>query len=68
MKIWIDADACPKAVKEVVIKAATKRRVPLIFVANKFIATPQVDWITAVKVEQGPDVADTHIAQHVDKV
>ncbi len=66
MKIWIDADACPKAVKEVVIKAATKRRVPLIFVANKFIATPQVDWITAVKVEQGPDVADTHIAQHVE--
>jgi uncharacterized protein len=66
MQIWIDADACPKMVKEVVIKAATKRRVPLTFVANKFIATPQVDWITAVKVEQGPDIADAYIAKNVD--
>ena len=65
MEIWIDADACPKAVKEVVIKAATKRRVPLTFVANKFIALPQVDWIKSVKVAQGPDVADAYIANHV---
>jgi len=65
MQMWIDADACPKMVKEVVIKATTKRRVTLTFVANKFITTPQVDWITAVKVEQGPDVADAYIAKNV---
>lgn len=65
MKIWIDADACPKAVREVALKASEKRRVPLTFVANKFIPTPHTDWITAVKVEQGPDVADAYISQHV---
>ena len=44
MKIWIDADACPKAVREVALKASEKRRIPLTFVANKFIPTPAIDW------------------------
>ena len=65
MKIWIDADACPKAVREVALKASERRQVPLTFVANKFIPTPAVDWITSVRVEQGPDVADAYIAKHV---
>ena len=65
MKIWIDADACPKAVREVALKASEKRRVPLTFVANKFIPTPNTEWITSIKVEQGPDVADAYIAKHV---
>lgn len=65
MQIWIDADACPKAVKEVALKAAERRQVPLTFVANKFIATPSIDWITSVQVKQGMDVADTYIVEHV---
>jgi len=66
MKIWIDADACPKQVREVVVKAAERRQVPLTFVANKFIPTPNVDWITSVQVGQGLDVADAHIVEHLD--
>lgn len=66
MRIWIDADACPKAVREVVLRAAERRQVPLTFVANKFIPTPPVDWISSVRVEQGLDVADGHIVAHLD--
>jgi uncharacterized protein len=66
MKIWIDADACPKAVKEVALKASERRQVPLTFVANKFISTPQVAWITSVQVKQGMDVADNYIVEHLE--
>ena len=65
MQIWIDADACPKAVKEVALKAAERRQVPLTFVANKFISTPSIDWITSIQVKQGMDVADNYIVDHV---
>jgi len=65
MRIWIDADACPRAVKDVVLKASERRKVPLIFVANSFIKTPAIDWITSVQVQQGPDVADAYIVEHV---
>ncbi|MEE2960931.1 MAG: YaiI/YqxD family protein [Myxococcota bacterium] len=65
MKIWIDADACPKPVKEIVLRASERRQVPVTFVANQFIPTPNVDWITSVQVPQGMDVADNYIVQHL---
>ncbi|MGA9525171.1 MAG: YaiI/YqxD family protein [Myxococcaceae bacterium] len=62
MKIWIDADACPAAVKEIVIRAAERVKVPTAFVANKPISLPHSEFISSVHVERGLDVADAHIA------
>lgn len=64
MKVWIDADACPRDVREIVFRASRKRRFPVTLVANKAQPTPPMKWITAVQVAQGMDVADDHIAQH----
>ncbi len=62
MKIWIDADACPAPVKEIVLRAAERVRVAVVFVANKPIAIPRSDLISTVQVGKGMDVADAHIA------
>ncbi|OGI00705.1 MAG: hypothetical protein A2Y25_11560 [Candidatus Melainabacteria bacterium GWF2_37_15] len=64
MKIWVDADACPVEIKEIIIKAAHKRGIETIFVSNKIISIPQSPFISAVKVAQGADVADEYIAKH----
>jgi uncharacterized protein YaiI (UPF0178 family) len=61
MRIWIDADACPGAVKEIVIKAALKREIPAVFVANKDLWLPASPLLSAVRVELGADVVDRHI-------
>jgi uncharacterized protein YaiI (UPF0178 family) len=66
MRIWIDADACPRPVREIVLRASERRHVPLTFVANKFVPTPNLAWINSVQVSQGMDVADTYIVQHLD--
>ncbi|MDR3614933.1 MAG: YaiI/YqxD family protein [Candidatus Obscuribacterales bacterium] len=61
MNIWVDADACPVSIKEVIIKAAVRRKVPAVFVANKDTALPQSPLLTAVKVAAGADEADRYI-------
>lgn len=63
MKLWIDADACPGKIKEIIIRAAYKRKIDTIFVSNKIIELPETSFISFVKVEQGPDVADAYIAE-----
>lgn len=63
MKIWIDADACPSAIKEIVIRAANRLRVPAIFVANKSIKLPVSPYVSSERVGAGLDVADGRIAQ-----
>ena len=60
--IWIDADAVPRAIKEVLFKASLKRQVKLIFVANSWLQLPKNHLIQLVKVSKGADVADDHIA------
>ena len=67
MTIWIDADAAPKAVKEIVFRAAIKRRVTVVLVANSFMQTPRFRWISAVRVGAGLDVADDYIAEHCER-
>lgn len=62
MRIWVDADACPGAVKEIIIRAAERLRVPAVFVANKPIALPRSEVLSSVQVGKGLDVADTHLA------
>lgn len=65
MKLWIDADAAPREVKEIVFRAAARLKVETILVANQRIPLPLNNgFVTATLVEGGPDVADRHIAVH----
>ena len=61
--IWVDADACPKAVKEILYRAADRVGVSVILVANQSLDVPGSPHIQSVQVPMGFDVADSHIAQ-----
>lgn len=63
MKIWVDADACPAAIKDILYRAANRVQIELTLVANQMLRTPPSPWISAVQVPAGFDVADRHIAQ-----
>lgn len=63
MPIWVDADACPKAVKEILFRAAHQRQISLILVANQYIAVPASPFIKSLQVSSGFDVADNHIVE-----
>ncbi|MFO7594676.1 MAG: YaiI/YqxD family protein [Pseudomonadota bacterium] len=65
MHIWVDADACPVVVKEILYRAAERKQVPLILVANKALNVPRSPWISSKQVGQGFDVADEYIAGEV---
>ncbi|OGH08755.1 MAG: hypothetical protein A2600_12295, partial [Candidatus Lambdaproteobacteria bacterium RIFOXYD1_FULL_56_27] len=62
--LYIDGDACPRAVKELIFRAIVKRKVRTVLVANKGMETPRILWIEAVVVESGPDKADAYIVEH----
>jgi uncharacterized protein len=63
VKLWIDADAAPRDVKEIVFRAAKRLALPTVLVANQRLQVPSGNgFVTAVRVEGGPDVADQHIA------
>jgi uncharacterized protein YaiI (UPF0178 family) len=65
VKIWIDADATPRDVKEVVFRAAKRLGLETVLVANKRLDTPLGNpLISSVQVAGGPDVADQHIVDH----
>jgi uncharacterized protein len=63
VKIYVDADACPAAVKEIVVRAAERLQVAAIFVANKAIRLPPSRHVSTVRVAMGLDVADGYIAK-----
>ncbi|MEI8300945.1 MAG: YaiI/YqxD family protein [Chlamydiota bacterium] len=65
-KIWIDADACPKVVKEVVFKASRRLNITIILVANTYQFIPQSEFIKLVVVDKGFDAADQHIIDQVE--
>ncbi|MFI0435286.1 MAG: YaiI/YqxD family protein [Parachlamydiaceae bacterium] len=64
-QIWIDADACPKPVKELVFKASRRLNITIILVANTFQFLPQSDLIELIVVDKGFDAADDHILERV---
>lgn len=67
MKIWVDADAAPREVKELVFRAAKRLQVETILVANQRLQPPAGNpLVTAVRVDGGPDVADQYIAEHAE--
>ena len=61
MKIWIDADACPKAIKEILYRAAERTQVPVTLVANQYLHAPP--HISVIQVADGFDVADAKIVE-----
>jgi uncharacterized protein len=65
LTIWIDADAAPRDVKEIVYRAAKRLEIPTILVANQRLSLPLNNpFVSTVEVQGGPDVADQHIADH----
>jgi uncharacterized protein YaiI (UPF0178 family) len=66
MRIWVDADACPGAIKEILYRVAGRTQTPLILVANQWLKVPPSPYIKAIQVSKGFDVADRHIATAVE--
>ncbi|MFC1236051.1 YaiI/YqxD family protein [Vibrio sp. DW001] len=67
MKIWVDADACPKVIRETLFRAAERTGVECIFVANHRVPVPTRVNIKSIQVESGFDVADNEIVRLVEK-
>jgi uncharacterized protein YaiI (UPF0178 family) len=65
VKIWIDADACPGAIKELVFRASERREIPVCLVANRPISVPPSPRITTVCVAREFNEADSYIERHV---
>ncbi|NMK49950.1 YaiI/YqxD family protein [Achromobacter sp. Bel] len=63
MHIWVDADACPVVIKDILFRAAQRWQVPVTLVANQPLSTPPSPLIRAVQVPRGFDVADAHIVE-----
>jgi len=66
MQIWVDADACPGVIKEILFRAAERAQVSMTLVANQFLRTPPSRYIKAIQVPAGFDVADGKIVQHLE--
>ena len=66
MTIWVDADACPRAIKEIVFRAAKRLEIPVKLVANGGMAIPDSPLFELVLVPHGFNAADAHIAERVD--
>jgi uncharacterized protein YaiI (UPF0178 family) len=66
MKIWVDADACPGVIKEILFRAAERTKIATTLVANQLLRVPPSPYIRALQVPQGFDVADQRIAQEVE--
>ena len=65
MRIWVDADACPKAIKEILFRAAKRAQVQVTLVANQSLRTPASQHIKSLQVSSGFDVADNEIVRQV---
>jgi uncharacterized protein len=65
MHIWVDADACPAVIKEILYRAADRLQLPLTLVANKLLRVPPSPYIRALQVPMGFDVADNHLVNVV---
>jgi uncharacterized protein YaiI (UPF0178 family) len=65
MHIWVDADACPAVIKEILFRAAERAQVPLTLVANQPLRTPRSPLIRTLQVPRGFDVADNEIAKRL---
>lgn len=67
MQIWVDADACPSVIKDVLFRVADRLEVQVTLVANKLLRTPPSRFIRAIQVPAGFDVADNEIVRLVQE-
>jgi len=65
MQIWVDADACPGVIKEIIFRAAERKQIRTTLVANQMLRTPPSKFIRAIQVPSGFDVADAHIVDQL---
>lgn len=61
MTIWVDADACPGVIKDILFRAAQRTSIQVTLVANRALQVPRSPWIRSIQVARGFDVADNHI-------
>lgn len=66
MRIWVDADACPKVIKEIIFRAAIRTKTIMVLVANQSLDAPSSPWIKKMLVPGGFDVADNKIVDSMD--
>jgi uncharacterized protein YaiI (UPF0178 family) len=66
MRIWVDADACPAVIKDILYRAADRAQVQVTLIANQMLRVPPSPWIRALQVPAGFDVADQRIAQEAE--
>jgi uncharacterized protein len=66
MKIWVDADSCPRPIRDIILRAAQRLCVPAVFVANKPLLIPHSPHISTVLVGKGSDVVDAYIVEHAN--
>jgi uncharacterized protein YaiI (UPF0178 family) len=66
MTIWVDADACPNVIKEILFRAAERARIEVVLVANQWLRTPASRYVRAIQVAGGLDVADSEIVQRAE--
>lgn len=66
MPIWVDADACPKVIKEVLYRAAEREQMMVTLVANQSLSVPPSRFLRTLRVAAGFDVADNEIVQRVE--
>ena len=65
MKIWVDADACPGVIKDILFKAAERTQVQMTLVANQYMRIPPSRYIKFIRVSSGLDVADNEIVKRL---
>ena len=66
MIIWVDADACPNTIKNILFRAAKRTEISTILVANAVLSTPPSRFISSIRVERGFDSADDYIVEHMN--
>lgn len=65
MKIYVDADACPTAIKDILLRAAFRLKLKIIFIANQPVKIPDSEYASLLIVDAGPDIADDKIVELV---
>jgi uncharacterized protein YaiI (UPF0178 family) len=63
LQLWVDADACPNVIKDILFRAAEKKQISCTLVANQFIQVPKGPWFKSMQVPSGFDVADDRIVE-----
>jgi len=67
MKIWVDADACPNVIKDIIFRASERTKTFVTLIANHYITIPPSKFINSIQVQQGFDVADDEIVKRIKK-